>query len=200
MLRTATLSVTAGVVALVLGGCTDKAAAPQEPLPTHSPTQATSAPTATPAPTIPAYLRSFTPKERDGYGAAVDDFERFSDRQAELYGAGKATGEARRYYRKATADWRTYWAKLRDFAAQGYRTVGRGDTLQTRPAAIRLDDDGGGQVGLRVCSVAAGVEVLQNGAAVPQPSPRPTVVQVRMVLLPGEANWRMLSEGVGARC
>ena len=75
-----------------------------------------------------------------------------------------------------------------------------GRTLHTRPADIRVDPDGGGQVALRVCGISEGVKVLQDGEPVSQPSPKPTIVRVQMVKLPDEFDWRVLSERVGAKC
>jgi hypothetical protein len=75
-----------------------------------------------------------------------------------------------------------------------------GKTLWIRPAGIRLDSDGGGQVTLKTCGVSEGVKVFQNGEPVTQPEPKPTIVRVRMVRLANGAAWRVLSERVGARC
>jgi hypothetical protein len=193
MSRRFTLSLAASAFLLV--GCSDSAPAEIETPAAPSPSESSSSA----APSIPAYLAKLEPAERMAYRDALRDYERFAARQAELYEAGGATTDAKAFYEQATADWQTYWAKLQDFAKQGYRTAGRGETLRTRPAAIRLDDDGG-QVDLRVCSVARGVQVQQNGTPVPQPSPKPTLVRVRMVQLPGETTWRVLFEKVGSRC
>ena len=194
MFRNVALSLAAS--AFVLVGCSDSAPAETETPAAPSPSESSSSPTSS----IPAYLEKLEPAERMAYRDALRDYERFAARQAELYEAGEATTDANAFYERATADWQSYWAKLQNFSQQGYRTEGRGETLRTRPAAIRLDDDGGGQVDLRVCSVARGVQVQQNGTPVPQPSPKPTLVTVRMVRIPDETTWRVLFEKVGSRC
>lgn len=182
--------------ALLLVGCSDSAPPETETPVAPSPSESS----ASPAPSIPAYLAKLEPDERKAYRDARRGYERFAARQAELYEAGEAATDAKAFYERATADWQSYWAKLQNFSQQGYQTEGRGKTLRTRPAAIRLDDDGGGQVDLRVCSIARGVQVQQNGTPVPQPSPKPTLVTVRMVQIPDETTWRVLFEMVGSRC
>jgi len=194
MFRRFTLSLAASAFLLV--GCSDSDPADTETPVAPSPSESSSSP----APSIPAYLAKLEPAERIAYRDALRDYERFAARQAELYEAGEATTDAKAFDEQATADWQSYWAKLQNFSQQGYRTEGRGETLRTRPAAIRLDDDGGGQVDLRVCSVARGVRVQKNGTPVPQPSPKPTLVTVRMIQIPDETTWRVLFEKVGSRC
>lgn len=194
MFRRIALSLAASTFLLV--GCSDSDPAETETPLAPSPSESSSSS----APSIPAYLAKLEPGERAAYRDALRDYERFAERQAELYEAGEATNDAQAFYEQATADWQSYWAKLQNFSQQGYRTEGRGETLRTRPAAIRLDDDGGGQVDLRVCSVARGVQVQQNETPVPQPSPKPTLVTVRMIQIPEETTWRVLFEKVGSRC
>lgn len=163
----------------------------------------TSTPTSTPSrsePTVPAYLAKYSENEREAYDEAADAYEAFSDRNAELVRKGRATPEARAFYREATAAWQSYWARLMDFDSRGIRVLGRAEVLRVRPSAIKIDEKGGGQVDLRVCSIATGVRVTQDGRPMPQPSPKPTITRVSMVKLPAESSWRILSDRAGGSC
>ena len=178
---------------------------PQPPAPSStlggSATSPSSSPSSSPStPSVSEYLVKYSEEERAAYDAAVEDYAAFSDRNAEIYRVGRATPAAKAYYMKSTSAWQTYWAKLREFDSQGIRVVGRGEVIRIRPSGIRVDPDGGGQVDLRVCGVSTGVQVIQDGEVVPQPSPKPTTTRVRMVKLPGEASWRILFDRVGSPC
>lgn len=190
----------ASALALAVAGC-DGDDPPETPTPT-----ATSSPTGTPtgspsgSPTVPAYLEKYSEEERAAYEAAVSAYLSFADRQAEINADGRATAAARRFYREATADWRTYWLRLQELESNEIRIIGRGETLSHRPAEIKLFQAGGGQVVMRVCGVARGVEVVQNGTPVPQPSPTRSNVRVAMVKQPDDPMWRVLYERRGSPC
>ena len=206
--RTALASLVASTCLLSLAACDGDEPVP--PSATRAPTASTSpsttsssSPTASSRPNaspVPPYLAEYSGGERKAYEEAVASYERFSTRNAELFRKGRATPAAKAFYKRSTAAWQSYWARLRDFEARGLRVIGRGEVLGVRPAAIRLDQDGGGQVVLRVCSVATGVRVLQDGQPVPQPSPKPTITRVAIVQLPGESSWRVLADRVGGPC
>ena len=170
------------------------------PAESSSPTSASPSPSTSPTETVPAYLREYSEEERTAYREAVDDYATFSRRLAAINEAGRATPRAKALFKQKTAAWQTYWAQLRANEDRGIQIVGMGRTLRTRPAGARIDPDGGGQVDLRVCGVSEGVEVLQDGEPVSQPSPTPTIVRVQMVKLPDESDWRVLSERVGVKC
>lgn len=189
---------TASTMVLAVSGC-DGDESPQS-APGSGPT-ATSSPTEQPttSPTVPAYLEEYSEEERAAYEAAVEDYERFANRNARIYAAGKATPEVRAFYQRRTASWQSYWAQLQQLDADDIRIEGRAETVRIRPAAVRIGDRGGA-VTLRVCSVSDGVKVLRNGTPVPQPTPKPTVVHVEMVQLPGEDWWRILSDRLGGPC
>ncbi len=199
MVRAALTSLVTAACLLSLTGCNGDS--PQKPSP--SPTASTSPTTTSSSPTepaVPRYLADYTDEERAAYAAAVNDYEKFSDRNADFYRVGKATPAARAYYKRATAAWQSYWARLMSFESRGIRVVGRGKVTRIRPSVIKLGEGGGGQVNLRVCSVASGVRVFQNDEPVPQPSPKPTITRVSMVSLPGQASWRILFDRVGGPC
>ena len=162
---------------------------------------ATSAATSqTPTEAVPAYLQDLSVEERTAYDEAVEDYEEFSRELAAINEAGRATPEAKQFFETRTAAWQSYWARLTTNEERGIQIVGMGTTLRTRPAGIRLDRAGGGEVGLRVCGVSEGVEVLQEGEPLPQPKPTPTIVRVELVKHPDESHWRVLSERVGKQC
>lgn len=196
MRRTQLAAALATIVVLTCAGCSgDRSPSAGS---TTSPTASTSS-SSNPTP-VPAYLESFSKTERRAYAAAVHDYKRFSDRHAQIMAAGKATPQAKRFYRRYTADWQTYWATLRQREANGVRVLGKGETLRTRPSRIRVHGDGTGSVGLNVCGVSSGVKVLQKGTPVPQPKPTPRIVRVGMVQLEGDMRWRVLYERVGPKC
>lgn len=203
MLHTALASLATAACLLALTACNgDNTERPTtSPTLSDSPTSPSSSPSSSPStPSVSEYLVKYSEEEREAYEAAVEDYATFSDRNAELYRVGRATSAAKAYYMKSTSAWQTYWAKLREFDSQGIRVVGRGEVIRIRPSGIRVDPDGGGQVDLRVCGVSTGVQVIQNGEVVPQPSPKPTTTRVRMVKLPGASSWRILFDRVGSPC
>jgi hypothetical protein len=186
----------ASAMVLAVAGCDgDK---PPESTPTAT---ATTSPTESPttSPTVPAYLKDYSEEERAAYQSAVADYERFADRNARIYAAGVATSQVKAFYQQKTAAWQSYWAQLQQLEADGIRIKGRAETVRIRPVGVRATDRGGA-VTLRVCSVSTGVEVIQNGTPVPQPTPKPTVIRVEMVQLPGEDWWRILSDRLGGPC
>jgi hypothetical protein len=199
MVRTALATLVATACVLTLAACTSDGPGTATQTPTASTSPTTASPTPT-GPAVPPYLADFTEDERAAYDAAIEDYESFSDRQARINAKGKATASAKAFYQERTSAWQSYWARLRANEEQGLQIVGKGKTLRIRPAGIELYRGGGGQVNLRVCGVAEGVEVLKGGEPVPQPEPDPTIVRVRMVQLPDEVVWRVLSERVGSPC
>jgi hypothetical protein len=194
MVRSAVSSIIVTACLLSLAACDADEPAPSA----ASPTQATSSSPVEPI--VPRYLVDYSEDEREAYDDAVVAYEAFADRNAELVRKGRATSEAREYYQRATAGWQSYWARLMDFDSRGIRVIGRADVGRIRPAAIKLDEKGGGQVDIRVCSIAAGVRVIQDGQPMPQPSPKPTVTKVSMVKLPSGSSWRILSDRAGGSC
>ena len=200
MLRTAIASLAASACLFSMTACSanepTEASSPSE---SGSPTPASGASSAS-ADTGPAYLQDYSDEERAAYTEAVEDYGAFSRRLAAINAAGTATPRAKALFKKKTAAWQTYWARLRANERRGIQIVGMGRTLHTRPVDVRIDPDGGGQVALRVCGISEGVKVLQDGEPVSQPSPKPTIVRVQMVKLPDETQWRVLSERVGAKC
>ena len=84
---------------------------------TSSPTPTTATPTA-----VPAYLERFSAAERQAYADAVQAYKDFSDQQDTYMASGKATPEAKRFYRRNTADWQTFWATLRRWDRDDIRT------------------------------------------------------------------------------
>jgi hypothetical protein len=200
MLRTAIASLAASACLFSTTACsTDEPTEAASPSESSSSTQASGASTA-PVDTVPAYLKEYSEEERTAYRAAVDDYSAFSRRLAAINEAGRATPKAKAFFKQMTAAWQTYWARLRTNERRGIQIVGMGRTLHARPADVRVDPDGGGQVALRVCGISEGVKVLQDGEPVSQPSPKPTIVRVQMVKLPDETQWRVLSERVGSKC
>ncbi len=196
-MRRIVMAQVAGLACLMsLAACSDD----DEPQPPQSAPATSAATSQTPTEAVPAYLQGLSPEERTAYDEAVEDYETFSRELAAINEAGRATPEAKQFFEERTAAWQSYWARLTTNEERGIQIVGMGKTLRTRPGAIRLDTDGGGEVGLRVCGVSEGVEVLQEGEPVPQPEPVPTIVRVEMVKLPDEAHWRVLSEKVGKKC
>lgn len=199
MVRTALATLVATACVLSLAACTSDGPGTATDTPTASTSPTTAGPTPT-EPAVPPYLADFSEEERNAYQAAVEDYEEFSRQNAALYRVGEATPAARAFYKKSTAAWQSYWARLQGFESRGIRVLGRAEVIRIRPADVRLGEADGGEVEFRVCSVATDVRVLQNGEPVPQPSPRPTITRVAMVKLPAESSWRILSDRVGGRC
>jgi hypothetical protein len=199
MVRTAFTSLAVTACVTLLAACDGNEPGTPTPTPTSS-TSASSANSSPTKPALPPYLANLSEAERAAYGAAVRDYQGFSNRNADLYREGTATPEAKAFYKRATAAWQSYWARLVAFDSRGIRVIGRGQVVRTRPAVVRIGRNGGGEVGLRVCSVARGVKVLQNGKPVPQPAPTPTITRVSMVKLPNEKSWRVLSDRAGGNC
>ncbi|WP_310961362.1 hypothetical protein [Nocardioides terrisoli] len=156
----------------------------------------------TPSPTTssPAYLAGYSARERKAYAAAVDSYESFSRTQEVLLAKGKATSRARTFYKKYTADWRSYWARLDQRQQAHLRVVGRSRTISIRPGKVGVAPDGSGAITLRVCGVARGVKVIQHGTPVPQPTATPHLVKVVMVRTPPESWWRVFRERLGTTC
>jgi hypothetical protein len=198
MSRAARFAAIATFAVLGCAGCGDDGSPSADPT-ASAPTSEATTTSATPSP-VPAYLEGFSAEERQAYDDAVQAYEAFSDQQATFMAAGKATAEAKRFYRRQTADWRTFWATLQQRESNGVRIKGAGETLRIRPAKIRLHDDGTGSVSLNVCGISSGVRVLQNGTPVPQPKPVPRIVRVGMVSLDTGPRWLVLYERVGPKC
>ena len=184
-------------VVLALVGCANN-----EPraVPSHSPSPTLTGAPSSPSPSEPAVVSRLTDRERRAYMDAVDDYKHFAVGQAKILARGKATKSAQAFYRQRTAAWRSYWGMLQQREAIGLRIKGMGRTIRTRPGPIRLDSTGGGTIELRVCGVAEGVRVFQNGQSVQQPHPVPRIVRASMVSVGDESPWRLLSEHVGPKC
>lgn len=201
MRRTAVASLAASVCLFSVTACSaNEPTGASPPAEGGSPTSASPNPSTSPTDTVPAYLQKYSEEERTAYREAVGDYAAFSRRLAAINESGRATPRAKAFFKQKTAAWQSYWARLRTNERRGIQIVGMGRTLHTRPADVRVDPDGGGQVALRVCGISEGVKVLQDGKPVSQPSPKPTIVRVQMVKLPDESDWRVLSERVGAKC
>lgn len=199
MPRASRVTWAAAAAVLACAGCTPAEDAPSSS-PTPSPPSSSpvdSSPSASDA--VPRYLRDYTPRQRRAYAEAVAARDAFDLKQAKILSVGKATTSARRYYRRHSGAWLNYWNRLRQREADGIRVLGRGKTLHVRPAAIRLGDDSG-TLDLRVCGVAEGVEVLQNGEPIPQPQAEPRIVDVRLIKLENDPSWRVLWERPGEPC
>jgi hypothetical protein len=199
MVRTALTSLAVSACVLVLAACDghDPGTPTQAPTSSTSPSSATASPTSS---AVPPYLVRYSAAQRAAYVQALDAYRAFSVRQAQFNAAGEATHEAKLFYQHKTAAWQTYWARLRANEQRGLQIFGMGRTLWTRPAGIRLDADGGGEVTLNACGISRGVKVFENGRPVAQPEAKPTIVRVRMVRLRDGAPWRVLSERIGSRC
>lgn len=141
----------------------------------------------------PSYLGEYTSKERRAYGDAVAARSRFASRQTAFYSRGKATPQAKSYYRQYTASWRSYWARLRQFDDQGIKVLGRSKVIRVRPTDIALRG-GSGSISLEICGDGDNVDVLQRGRPIIQPPRGPSIVRVAMVKLEGEDWWRVLYE------
>jgi hypothetical protein len=199
MRRTAMASLAASACLFSVTACsTSEPTEASPPAESSPPTSASPSPSTSPTET--AYLQAYSEEERTAYREAVDDYAAFSRRLAAINEAGRATPRAKAFFKQKTAAWQSYWARLRANERRGIQIAGMGRTLRTRPADVRVDPDGGGEVALRVCGISEGVKVLQDGEPVSQPSPKPTIVRVQMVKLPDESAWRVLSERVGAKC
>jgi hypothetical protein len=199
MVRSALTSLAVSACVLMVAACDGNDPGTPTPAPTSStpPSSASASPTTS---AVPPYLVRYSAAERAAYAAAVRDYQRFSRRNADFYRVGKATPAAKAYYKEASAAWQSYWARLMRFDSGAIRVIGRAEVVRIRPAVVRIGPKGGGEVGLRVCSVARGVKVVEKGKPVPQPSPTPTVTRVSMVKLPGEESWRILFDRAGGAC
>lgn len=204
--RARSISVVVTLLVLACASCTDaddppsSVATPRDPSPQSSPSSSSpSASSPRPEP-VPPYLKGYTPRERRAYGSTVAAYADFTRQQAQILAIGRAVPEARRYYRAQTGDRLTYWNRLRQREADGIKIKGQGELLRVRPARIRLANDATGTVDLRACGVARGVKVFQNGELIPQPTPAPKIVSVRLVRLTSQAPWKVFWERVGGSC
>jgi len=186
-------------VVLACAGCSPPndppSSSPSPSSPSTSPVE--SSPSATPA--IPPYLTKYTTTQRKAYAEAVDAHEAFGLQQAKIFADGKATPKAKKFYKTNSGDWLTSWARLRQREADGIRVLGRGETLRIRPAAVQLGN-GGGTIDLRVCGIAEGVKVLQEGQPIPQPQAKARIVNVRLIKLENDPPWRVFWERPGGSC
>lgn len=173
---------TTTAVVLACAGCTLSKDPPPVTPSTSSPSASPSASSSSPSPTVPSYLAKFTPTQRRAYDQALVARIEFDREQAKILASGKATGDAKRFYRRSSGDWLSYWNRLRQREADGIRVLGRGETLSIKPSAIRLGDQSG-TIDIRVCGVARGVKVLQSGEPIPQPRATPRIVNVRLIKL-----------------
>ncbi len=207
MPRARWIAVTATLLVLSCASCTDNAV-PRSSSSSHtttasSPRAPSSSPIAPSTPstsTVPPYLAKYSSEERKAYAEAVAAYDHFADEQAKILAVGKATPQAKRYYKKYSGDWLTYWNVLRKREADGIQIEGRGQTIRVRPTRIKLGDDGSGSVELRVCGISKGVKVFQNGKPIRQPKPTPKIVNVSLFRLADETWWRVFLERVGPSC
>jgi hypothetical protein len=193
--------VVATILVLTCASC-DQSDSPTT-APSSPSVRTTSPPTTTSpssSPTVPPYLSGYPADERTAYDGAVRAYAAFSDREAKIFATGKATPAAKRFYVRYSGDWLTYWNQLRQRERDKLRIVGRGHTLRVRPVAINLGKDGSGTVELRVCGIARGVKAFQGSTEIPQPTPKPWLVRVKVIRLKGESRWRVFSERLGGPC
>lgn len=193
------IAIIASVVVLTSASCSQDGTEPPAAGSTPDATASTPTSSSTTHTAVPAYLEKYTPEEREAYESALEDYAKFSEAQVRIAEVGKATAKARRFYQRYTADWQTYWARLRQWDAAGIRVEGRGRRLWTRPSLIRVDSDGG-TIDLLICGTSRGVKVFEGESRVPQPSPKPNVVRVSLVQLSGEDWWRVLLSRIGSPC
>lgn len=176
-------------------GNADETTPPSSPKPSAS---ARPSPPPT-TPTVPSYLSGYTVEERQGYAAALADYQEYRVLEARLERRATAPRAARRFYQEYTADWVTYWAVRKQWADAGVRVLGMPETVWHRPALIRLSGDGGGTVRIRMCLDATDVRVTQRGHDVAQ-NKTPTISTVSMTRLPEDKRWRFLAAKAGKPC
>ncbi len=202
MLRTLLVASFLVVSSVACSGNADETTPPGSPKPSvsarPSPTPSGSArPSRTP--TVPSYLSQYTSDEREGYAAALADYREYRALEARFQRRATAPHAARRFYQEYTADWVTFWAVRKQWAQAGVRVLGMPEIVWNRPALIRLSDDGGGTVRIRMCLDATDVGVTQRGQDVAQ-NKTPTISTISMTRLSEDKRWRFLAAKAGKRC
>lgn len=185
------------LLVLACGSCGEGSDPPSGSPSVSSPPSVTKTPSATP--TTPTYLEKYSQAERVAYADALRDYTSYRAREARFERSATAPVAARTFYRNYTADWQTYWAVRKHWAANGIRVVGVPTVLWSRPVLIRLGHNSEGSVQFRQCVDASKVAVTQRGRAVPQ-NKKPTLSTISMSKLASDPFWKFLGAKEGRPC
>ena len=149
------------LVLLAASGCDGGSDEPGQTAPTSSPTLPSV--TASPSPTMPTGLETYSPEQQALYRDAVVALNRYIHVVDAVNGRGVADKKADRRIRAVAgpAQFPTVWQRLLGFSTNGFHTAGRTLLSGVTPKRIATTPDGSASVNVRACTDPTGVRVLR---------------------------------------
>jgi hypothetical protein len=117
-------------------------------------------------------------EERALYREALRRLERFESRNARILAAGRATSEAKRFYRDHLREWQQSFSQLKGYERAGIRIADRPVVLGTRAASIESFQDNAAEVVLERCTDQSELGMTRDGVPVPPVHDEPVIQQV----------------------
>ena len=109
---------------------------------------------------------------------ALRRLERFETGNAPILAAGRATAEAKRFYRDHVRDWQTAFAQLEEQERAGIRIARRPVVLSTRVTSIKSYQDNAAEVVLERCTDQSDLGMTEGGVPVPAVHDEPVLQRV----------------------
>lgn len=186
--------------AIVVASCAACSGSTRDATPSES-SKSSTAISAAPTPSVPAYLASYSTDQRAAYDAALTAHAAFVEQDRKFAAVGKTTQRAATFYRRNSIDWVSDWASLAQLANNHVIVRGRTIVKWVRPVTVQVDGAGADVVVLRRCVDSSGLAVTQNGKPLAQPNLKePHVFRVRLEKRAAETWWRVGTAKQGAPC
>jgi hypothetical protein len=109
---------------------------------------------------------------------ALRRLERFETGNARILAVGRATTEAKRFYRDHLRDWQTAFAQLEEHERAGIRIARRPVVLSTRVTSLESFQDNAAEVVLERCTDQSDVGMTRGGVPVPAVHDEPVLQRV----------------------
>jgi hypothetical protein len=159
------------LAALVITGCSDETT----PNGSDDPTPTAPTTSSTPTPTTPAWQAKFTAEQLEAYDAALERWQKYTEKTNEIYRVGKDTPEARAVLREYSMQWQGDVAVLADTADRKVRIERPAKPLSWKAVSIKLNDDGTGNLIISQCTSYRDILVTQGGKPIGEAKPEHVV-------------------------
>lgn len=148
-----------------------------------------------PDPTVPTAPASeqngtYNKDELAVYREAVRRVEGFEARNQPILAAGKATRQARKFYRDTLFMWQLSWEQLQRYELEGIRIARRPAVISTEATSIKSFQDNAAEVILSRCTDQSDLGMTRAGVPLPAVHDGP-VIQVVVVNRYENRTWRL---------
>jgi len=109
---------------------------------------------------------------------AVRRVDRFEARNQPILAAGKATQQAKAFYRDTLLKWRSSYEQLRSYEQEGIKIAHRPEVISTAPTSIKSFQDNAAEVVLRRCTDLSDLQMTRAGVLLPAVHEEPVIQEV----------------------